>query len=314
LAAPFPVIGKPMKKFMLYLTALSSLVLGCQHEDSPSRIERVDSFESEYVDARIVDIYLPAGYDDSKRKYPVLYMHDGQNIFTPETSYGGISWEVDSVLESLVSQGRIQPAIIVGVWNNGVKRGCEYQPKDPFVSDTLLMDTLHQSFRCSEIISNDYLQFLVEEVKPYVDDTYRTLDSKENTFIAGSSMGGIISLYAITKYPEVFGAAACISTHWLGTTNYNESLQEERFDLLTTYFEKNLSPNTGSRIYFDYGDQTLDSLYEPFQQRMDGIMERNGFNKTQWKTQKFPGHAHHEASWKERFHIPLTFLLASKTE
>ncbi len=119
-------------------------------------------------------------------------------------------------------------------------------------------------------------------------------------------MGGLISLYAICEYPNIFGGAACISTHWPGVfASENNPIPEAFY----TYLRKNLPDPTTHKIYFDYGDQTLDALYPPLQKKVDIIMAEKGFTAEHWVTQPFPGENHSEESWKKRLSIPLEFLL-----
>lgn len=143
---------------------------------------------------RRIWIYLPEGYSKNKRRYPVMYMHDGQNLFDEYTSAYG-EWGVDECLDSLSDKGK-SACIVVGI-DNGPKRFNEYNPYD------------FQQFGKGE--GDQYLEFLVQTLKPFIDDKYRTLAAKENTIIAGSSMGGLISYYAILQYPGVFGKAGVFS-------------------------------------------------------------------------------------------------------
>jgi len=141
---------------------------------------------------RRIWIYLPPGYADSKTAYPVMYMHDGQNVFDDATSYSG-EWGVDEFLDST----RLRKCIVVAIDNGGVKRMNEYNPYD------------NDRFGKSE--GDAYIDFLVKTLKPFIDKKYRTLKDRENTSIAGSSMGGLISLYALLKYPKIFGGAGIFS-------------------------------------------------------------------------------------------------------
>jgi predicted alpha/beta superfamily hydrolase len=166
-----------------FFALLCLMVLASCQAPNPSTIVRHSDVASAHVAARNVDVYLPEGYDPSgSTRYPVLYMHDGQNLFSTETAYGGVEWRIDEVMDSLQLK-----AIVVGVWNSP-KRFHEYAPMDS--------------------LSDAYLRFLVTELKPFIDSTYATKPDRENTFIMGSSMGGLISLYAVSEYPEVFGGAA----------------------------------------------------------------------------------------------------------
>jgi enterochelin esterase-like enzyme len=119
-------------------------------------------------------------------------------------------------------------------------------------------------------------------------------------------MGGLISLYAICEYPEVFGGAACLSTHWPGTFAAENNPVPEAF---IQYLNKNLPSPETHKIYFDYGDQTLDAMYPPLQKKVDKVMKAKGFTDINWETKFFPGKDHSEKSWSERFDIPVIFLL-----
>ncbi|MFD2561387.1 alpha/beta hydrolase [Aquimarina rubra] len=263
-----------------------------------------ENFKSEYVIPRNVEVFLPDGYDaNSKDKYNVLYMHDGQNVFNPKTSYTGIDWGVDETVDSLIKIGKIKNTIVVAPWNTEKKRFSEYMPEAPAeaTSSAEVKAALKQNTGFDDLYSDEYLKFLVEELKPFIDKTYNVYTKIENTSIMGSSMGGLISLYAICKYPEVFGAAGCVSTHWpvpvLGEA-YMQTLPSTLPDPAT------------HKIYFDFGTETLDAQYEPFQKRVDQMMKDKGYTEGKnWITKKFEGAAHHEKSWNERVHIPLEFLL-----
>lgn len=262
-------------------------------------IETYEKFDSKFVKPRRVDVWLPPGYgEENGRSYPVLYMHDGQNIFDPATSYTGVPWAVDKAILKLAEQGAIQAPIVVGIWNTELRME-EYLPEKPFNGN---YETVNQEFVDKidgKPLSDNYLRFLVTELKPYVDETYRTLTEREGTCVMGSSMGGLISLYALCEYPEVFGGAGCVSTHWpvMG-------------DVVLAYLETNLPVPGHHRIYFDYGTKTLDALYEPYQQQIDAFMWEAGYEQSvDWMTRKFEGAEHSEKAWKARVDIPLGFLL-----
>jgi enterochelin esterase-like enzyme len=277
------------------------------------KVERIEKFKSQFVDARNVDVWLPEGYSASE-KYAVLYMHDGQMLFDPASTWNKQAWEVDSIAGQLISENKIQKCIIVGIWNNDKKRHPEYFPQKvyaafsaaqkKFISDILIkrgkIDTEFNP------ISDNYLKFIVKELKPYIDRTYATYSDRKHTFISGSSMGGLISLYAICEYPKVFGGAACLSTHWTGIYQNDDNPIP---DAIISYLKKNLPNPKNHKIYFDYGDQTLDSLYRPWQEKVDVVLEAKGFSTPTWKTQFFAGKDHSEQSWRERLHVPLAFLL-----
>ncbi len=281
------------------------------------KIERLSMFQSKYVTARNIDIWLPDGYSPSK-KYAVLYMHDGQMLYDADASWNKQAWEVDEVAALLMKEGRVRDFIVVGIWNGGHTRHVDYFPQIPFESLTKKQqDSLYLALRNngnpvfnSLVVNSDsYLRFIVTELKPYIDSNFSTLTSPENTFIAGSSMGGLISAYAICQYPGVFGGAICMSTHWPGTFSLeNNPIPDAFFQYFSTHM-----PNPAThKIYFDYGDQTLDAMYPPLQKRIDDMMPANGFQQGKsWITQFFPGKDHSEKAWRERLHIPLLFMMGN---
>ena len=119
-------------------------------------------------------------------------------------------------------------------------------------------------------------------------------------------MGGLISLYAICEYPEIFGGAACLSTHWVGTFTLENNPVPDSF---IKYLDKKLPDKKNHKIYFDCGDQTLDAMYPAIQMRVDHLMKSKGYMDSNWVTRYFPGEDHSEKSWNKRLNIPLEFLL-----
>ena len=271
----------------------------------------LDQVSSTYVDPRPIDVWLPPGYD-STRRYPVLYMHDGQMLFDGQRTWNHQEWKVDETMDSMVISKQVRPAIIVAIPNNGPYRWAEYVPQ-------VILDSLPVSIK-EEVIrkwlnnrpsADAYLKYIALELKPYIDHHFSTLSDRDHTYIMGSSMGGIISLYAICSYPDVFGGAACMSSHWPldipGTTEDDIAYDVPGFYI--RYVANHLPAPDGHRIYFDYGTETLDSLYEPYQMRVDRLMTWRGYGDANWITRKFPGASHSEDSWAERLPIPLIFLL-----
>lgn len=277
------------------------------------KIERIESFQSKYITERTIDIWLPEGYSDAT-KYAVLYMHDGQMLYDPALTWNKQAWDVDNVGSELISKNEIKNFIVVGIWNGGQTRHQDYFPQKPFEllsqseKDTVTAQ-LKSKGRTKEGFlpqSDNYLKFIVQELKPYIDKTYSVKTNRANTFIAGSSMGGLISLYAICEYPKVFGGAACLSTHWVGTFTLENNPIPNTFII---YLNKNLPNKRRHKIYFDCGDQTLDALYPEIQKRVNNIMQRKGYSNKNWMTKYFPGDDHSEKSWNKRLHVPLAFLL-----
>lgn len=280
---------------------------------STGRIVRHENVVSKFVESRNIDVWLPDGYTP-KKKYPVLYMHDGQMLFDSTTTWNKLEWGVDEVAGKLIKEEKCRPFIVVGVWNGGKMRHADYFPQKPFeLLSKQQQDSIYKAVRgnnntvfAAEINSDSYLKFLVRELKPFIDSAYSTLTDKQNTFIAGSSMGGLISMYAICEYPDIFGRAACLSTHWPGIFTVENNPIPEKF---MQYLKKNLPDTSNHKIYFDYGSATLDALYKPFQLLADKILKEKGYNSKNWITREFPGEDHSERAWNKRLHIPIIFLL-----
>lgn len=261
-------------------------------------IYRYINFPSKFTDSRNVDVWLPPGYArDAKKRYAVLYVHDGQNLFNPRESASGVDWGIDETMTLLVSENKIRAAIVVGIWSTP-KRTLEFMPQKAFDA------AIPENKKSPQPVytnsgSDDYLRFIVNELKPFIDRNYRTKTDRENTFVMGSSMGGLMALYALSEYPNVFGGAASLSTQFpLGR------------GAILDYMEKNLPSPNKHKIYFDYGTEGLDKDYEPYQARADAILRKKGYKAGKnWITRKFPGAGHDEKSWRKRVDIPLGFLL-----
>ena len=276
-------------------------------------IDHHKDFPSQLIRPRPVDVWLPGNYNpESGDHYPVIYMHDGQMMFHhADSSLAGMDvfWDVDKVMTPLISNDEIRPAIVVAVWMSDWApgaRGAEYMPQKALNEETwerMQNDNPKWSAEAGgdRLSSDNYLKFLVNELKPFVDATYRTLAGTADTFIMGSSMGGLISAYAVAEYPDIFGGAACLSTDWtIGEGTVARWLKE--------YW-----PAPGAnRIYFDYGTETFDAHYEPYQQQMDEAMREHGYTEdVDWVTRRFEGADHSAKSWNARLHVPLKFLLSA---
>jgi len=274
---------------------------------SNGKLQRIDSFPSKYIKTRPIDIWVPENYSEEK-KYAVLYMHDGQMLFDSTTTWNRQEWLVDEHASKLMNARETKDFIVVAPWNISEIRHSDYFPKKPFESlpkktqDSILMDAKLNNISLTILNSDNYLKFLVEELKSYIDNHFNTLTDMSNTFVMGSSMGGLISMYAICEYPQVFGGAACLSTHWTGTyTNKNNPIPET----FLSYMDQHLPDSVNHRLYFDFGTKTLDSLYLPYQERVSAILKNHGYETNL----RFEDHDHSENSWNKRLDIPLNFLL-----
>lgn len=263
-------------------------------------VHRYADFPTKYSDARNIDVWLPPGYAaNAKKRYAVLYMHDGQNLFNPLESFRGIEWGVDETMTRLIKENKVRETIVVAIWNTQ-KRTLEFMPQKAFKPPTISPQLKNPPPQISTDSGSDaYLRFIVRELKPFIDSTYRTESDRDNTFVMGSSMGALMALYAISEYPDVFGGAGCLSTQFpLGR------------GAMLDYMAAHLPSPEHHKIYFDFGTETLDAEYAPFQAKADAIMQKNGYRKGRnWNTLKFPGADHSETSWSKRVQIPLEFLL-----
>jgi len=282
---------------------------------SSGTIERIENFKSKFVTKRNIDIWLPSDYT-KKKKYAVLYMHDGQMLYDANQTWNKQAWEVDDVMAKLIREQSITDVIVVGIWNGGETRHFDYFPQKPFEMLTKkLQDSIYNLERSAgvklfngKVSSDNYLKFIVKELKPIIDKKYAVHKDMEHTFIAGSSMGGLISMYAICEYPEVFGGAACLSTHWPGIFQVENNPIPNAF---YQYLKIKLPNPTNHKLYFDFGTATLDALYEPLQNEVDLIMKQKGYDSNHWMTQKFEGENHSELAWQKRLHIPFQFLFGN---
>jgi predicted alpha/beta superfamily hydrolase len=268
------------------------------HGWDQTSIEYHHEFPSQFLPhARTLSVWLPPGYGlDPHRRFPVFYMHDGQNLFDAHTAFGGVPWGADETAERVVRAGRVPPIIIVGVANTP-DRLDEYGPKEDAAEG--------QPNR-----ARDYGRFLVEEVKPFIDAHYRTRLEPEHTGVGGSSMGGLISLHLCKWYPNVFGRCAALSPSlWWDREYFLRSVT-----VAPEWLDR-------CRVWLDVGDHESSSragaaatmgrtrrLAQLFARRglRDGEHFRDHFRYTE-----VPGGTHNEASWGGRFDRVLQFLFGT---
>lgn len=225
---------------------------------------------------RRVWIYLPADYATSHKKYPVIYMHDGQNLFDEYTSGYG-EWGIDELLDKMPVK---EQCIIVGIDHGGDYRITEYDPYDS---------------KYGKGRGDDYVDFLAKTLKPYIDQNYRTEKDARHTTIAGSSMGGLISAYAVLKYPEVFGNAGIFSpAFWIAPEIYKYAQQK--------------TLNSHTRFYFVCGDSEDDTMVADMQKMAD-ILKVQRVNKNE-PVVIIKGASHNEKQWNGDFPAFYKWLLA----
>jgi predicted alpha/beta superfamily hydrolase len=240
-------------------------------------------------------VYLPPGYESTKRKrYPVLYLHDGQNLFDGATSFiPGQEWRVDEAAEKLIPTRKIEPLIIVGIYNTGKDRVDEYTP------------TADEKFKAGGK-ADLYGRMLVEELKPFIDSTYRTRKDARHTGLGGSSLGGLVSLYLGLKYPDVFGRLAVVSPSvWFA----NKQI---------VHYVEALPKKPKLRIWLDMGTKEGRNPEEAAQAVSDARLLKDTLVKKGWKLGKdleyfeAENAEHNESAWAARVESILTFLFPRK--
>jgi predicted alpha/beta superfamily hydrolase len=269
-------------------------------------INRIENFKSEFVDGRNIDVWLPDNYTITK-KYNVVYMHDGQMLFDSTQTFNKKEWKVDEVFSKLINEKKIEECIVVGIWNKGTDRISEYFPNKIFNQLELKTQNKLLEKYCNGKPTNgdNYLKFVVSEVKPYIDNHFSTNSDKDHTFMIGSSMGGLISIYAISEYPNIFGGVACMSTAWLSQIEPNYEIPTATFE----YLKKNLATSFGHNIYMDYGTGESDKPYEMTQSFVDLIAKGKGFSENNFQSKVYEKAEHNEIEWSKRINVPIEFLM-----
>ena len=292
---------------------LFAIILGFPAQGQlQGELKSFPNFESDYVENRRVDFWIPKY---AEGPYSLLIMHDGQMLFQEDSTWNGQEWGVDECLDSLFAQDKIPAVLVVGIWNIKEHRHRNYFPQAPFESlevdfkDSLLgkkRTGQEQALFSASPNSDDYLRFIFDEVLPYTQNHY---EIEEAIYMMGSSMGGLISMYAALKYPKKLAGVACLSTHWPGIfTNANNPIPDAFID----YIGQHKKEAKKTLWYFDRGDATLDALYPPHQDRADALFRSWNLAEGQFESRTFPGAPHEETAWRER--LPEIILHLLQTE
>lgn len=304
-----------MKKWIFITVAMCviPLLFNCNRiaDRSPMKVTsgnlyRLEIFSPEMNETINVDVWTPNGYS-RETKLPVIYMHDGQNLFDASATWNKQSWEMDSTAGAMISKGEIPPVIIAGIHSTDTTRIGDLMPEKPlqYLTDDTVKTFIDMMCR-GKYRADEYLAFIVNTLKPQVDSLFSTDTSCEATFVMGSSMGGLISIYAMSEYPETFGGAGCLSTHWSGTIERNNDFPSA----MRRYLTEKLPQSCNHRLYMDNGDRTIDSVYIPYFHAMNALADSLGYHEGDRLLTGFhPGEAHDERAWAKRVAIPLRFLL-----
>jgi len=243
--------------------------------------------------ARHVSLWLPPSYAQSgRRRYPVLCMHDGQNLFDPRLSHGGIDWGVDEAVVRSAAAGRMPEVIVVGVWNTA-DRWREYSP-------------WHWGPR--------YARFLIDELMPEVNAELRTRTGPRETTVMGASMGGLISLDLCRRHPRVFGAGGCLSTAFMvSQADISEDPNASRQALIERSIERGLRFPRGPRLCFDQGTVNEEPGDASAQATVTQWLRRQGHREgSDFVARRIEGADHNEAAWRARLDEVLAFLYRAR--
>lgn len=260
-------------------------------------------------------VWLPPSYSyQQDRRFPVLYMHDGQNLFDARLTNYNKEWQIDEAIARMSARDDLREWIVVGIESPKERYKALFPQKlVPHLPADMRAEVDSGRFGGAGVAlhADAYLAFLVGEVKSKVDAELRTLPGPADTAVMGSSMGGLISLYAIAEYPDVFGQAAGVSTH-LPLVDPEAGDPERRAkavaDAFAAYFATTKLDPAQNRIYIDHGTATLDAFYPPYFAAFDEMMAVNGWSGVAYESRAFFGAEHEENAWAQRVDIPLSFL------
>lgn len=260
-----------------------------------------------------VTVWLPPGYDQQPaRRYPVLYMHDGQNVFFPKRSGFNKVWAADKAALKLIAARNVAPFMIVAVDHPGPPRFLRYFPTR-VVSPASRQGI--EGFTKGKLAGDDYLTFLAGTLKPRIDKKYRTRPQPRYTAVTGSSMGGLISLYALAERADVFGKAAAVSTHSPLIDPDLLAKQPAMAEGIKAdwrrYLGTRLGAPGGRKLWMDHGTVTLDATYAPFQAVLDQGVAGAGWSRGKdFESRVYKGTAHEENAWAARLPEVLGWLLS----
>lgn len=280
--------GRPTGNFQLTAEPLQTFsVAGWRDLTSPGAggqsrpVDGTLKFHRNLSDGRVaprhIVVWLPPGYQkDQRRRYPVLYMHDGQNLFDPATAFTGVDWQADVTAARLISEKRVRPFIIVGIYN------CDQRLAEYSLSAA----------------GEHYRAFIIATVKPLIDKTYRTLPDRLNTATMGSSMGGLVSFLLTWQHSEVFSAAACLSPSFIYEKNQ-----------VIKWLRKSPAPALPVRLYVDCGGEGGEKLLLKGCRKVLRVLRKKGIETGEdFQFHYFPDAGHSEWAWAKRLWRPLLFI------
>lgn len=299
----------PLRSVLAVLLILGGLWIGYRAWSGPAGEVRGTLHthriaEAEGGPAHTVSVWLPPGYDTTgAEKYPVLYVQDGERLFRPEAT-DGPDWQVDEILSRLIATGRLPPLIVVGV-HSSERRLREYMPAVPFY---LQPDSLRRPLqrRIGRPLTNEYLQYLYEDVTMFVRQRYHADPAASRTFIAGQGVGGLCALYAVAKMPFAFGGAALFAPDW---TPARPGTDTTFVTAYRDYLAGQWGALQSARFYFDYPAGPTGRAFAPHWGVMASFFRTRGLPRGQWTVREVEGAAPGTPAWDERFEAAVRFLM-----
>jgi hypothetical protein len=306
--------------FIVFLIQIGSLSAQIKPDVSSVKFDEkvskgsLQCFQFSFKDSssRRVLIWLPANYSP-KVKYATIYMHDGQMLFDSTTTWNKKEWRVDETADSLTSNGITRPFIVVGIYNDPPNRYAEFFPQETAkYMDSNYISKLKQTLWNGELRADYYIDWITKKLIPFVEDHYPVSHKREDRFLIGSSMGGLISLYGLTREPKTFGGAACLSIH-TPMINFQMTGDDAMKQLalpFNAYLSKTLPSPKKVKIYIDRGTETLDANYGPYHEVLLSTLTKSGYEiGSNYLTLVWDKTAHDEVSWANRLAVPIKFLL-----
>lgn len=263
---------------------------------------------------RTVDIFVPTGLLGVK-KAKTLYLHDGQMLFDSTQTWNKKEWKIDEVISTTLARYAHDPFIVVGIHNDPPNRYAEFFPQAvaaymPESYRNLLMDKLWNG----ELKADAYLHWIEQTLVPFVESAFQVGKKTKDRMVMGSSMGGLISLYALCEKPKLFGGAACLSIHtpMINYGMFEEGMVEALVVPFNMYLEQNLKADRKHFLYVDRGTETLDASYEPYHDILLKTLARVGYDTSNPRFLEaiVQGTGHDEGAWAARWHVPLLFMIA----
>ncbi|MBA4008597.1 MAG: hypothetical protein C0486_07445 [Erythrobacter sp.] len=300
-----------MFRLLAALAALIGFAMPLAAEDTGRFIE-YERVAAEGLPDQRLSIWLPPGYDAGEQRYPVLYMHDGHNLFDVKNSNFNKIWAADTAMLAAVQSGKVEPHIIIGIWAPGRDRHRQYLPRSLYDMTGGNLRAQMDGMTTGGVISQAYLAWIEGPLKSWVDTSFRTRTGRNDTAIVGSSMGGLMSCYAFLEAPKVFGRAGCVSSHWPAVDPRAIVADEAALKALWDgWFAARLGAPDGRRVWMDHGTATLDQFYAPYQQVVDARFAAAGWQKGRdWESKVYEGAEHEENAWAARLPEVFGWLLA----